>query len=137
MLVPLGFAGFLLAHALIHIAFIVPAPPATAGGPAWPFSTSESWLFARVGLRSSSGRLVATALVAATIAGFLLAALSVVGILAATLWAPGIAIGAVASVGLLLACFRPWLVLGVGIDLVLLFAALVAGWSPAAAAPQI
>ena len=36
---PVGLlvAGFLLAHAAIHVAFIAPPPPATADGPAWPF----------------------------------------------------------------------------------------------------
>ena len=38
---PVGLlvAGFLLAHAAIHVAFIAPPPPATADGPAWPFAT--------------------------------------------------------------------------------------------------
>ena len=40
---PVGLlvAGFLLAHAAIHVGFIAPPPPATADGPAWPFSTDR------------------------------------------------------------------------------------------------
>ncbi len=89
MVVRLAFAGFLMAHALIHGAFLVPTPAATAGGPAWPFSTSESWLFTRFGVSSDIARLVALALVATTLAGFALAALSVLGLAPASAWLPG------------------------------------------------
>jgi hypothetical protein len=126
MLVRLVFAGFVLAHALMHVAFLAPPPPATAGGPAWPFSTSGSWLFTRLRIGHETTRLVAFVVVATTIAGFSLAALSVVGVLPAAIWAPGIAIGAASSVGLLLAFFHPWLALGIGIDLILVWAS----WSP-------
>jgi hypothetical protein len=133
MLVRLAFAGFLLAHALIHVAFIAPAPPATAGGPTWPFSTSGSWLFRRLGIGHEATRLVALALIATTIAGFSLAALSVVGALPTAMWAPGIAIGGVSSIALLLAFFHPWLALGIGLDLVLIWAS----WSRAVSSPPI
>ena len=136
MVVRLAFAGFLLAHALIHIAFVSPAPPVAAGGPAWPFATSESWSFTRLGVGPESARLVALALVATTIAGFAMAALTVIGILPAEFWLPSIAIGAASSISLLGAFFHPWLALGVGIDLVLVWVSLVAGWSPAAWPPE-
>jgi len=126
MLVRLVFAGFLLAHALMHVAFIAPSPPATAGGPEWPFSTSGSWLFTRLGIGRETTRLIAFVLVATTIAGFLLAVLSVIGVLPAAIWAPGIAIGAASSMGVLIGFFHPWLALGVGIDLILVWAS----WSP-------
>jgi len=137
MLVQLAVAGFLLAHALIHVAFLTAAPPATVGGPAWPFSTSESWLFTRLGVGPDATRLLALALVATTIAGFSLAALSVIGILPAGIWLPSVAIGAASSMGLLISFFHPWLVLGVGIDLVLIWASLVAGWMPGASGWEI
>jgi hypothetical protein len=133
MLVRLVFAGLLLAHGLIHIAFVAPAPPATAGGPAWPFSTSQSWLFTRLGAGQDRARTFALALIATTILGFSLAALSVVGVLPTATWAPGIAIGAVSSLALLIAFFHPWLALGIGIDLILIWAS----WSPAVSGPQI
>jgi hypothetical protein len=135
MLVRLALAGFLLAHALIHIAFVSPAPPATAGGPTWPFSSSESWLLTRLRVGPETARLVALGLVATTIVGFSLAGVSVIGLLPVGIWAPGIAIGAVSSVGLLVAFFHPWLALGIGIDLVLIWAVLIAG--RAAAVPPI
>ena len=133
MLVRLAFACLLLAHALIHIAFVAPAPAATAGGPTWPFSTSESWLFTRLRTSPDSTRHVAIALIATTIAGFSLAALSVVGALPTAIWPPAIAIGAVSSLGLLIAFFQPWLGIGIGIDLILVWAS----WSPAISGTHI
>jgi hypothetical protein len=137
MFVRLALAGFLLAHALIHVAFIAPPPSATAGGPAWPFATSDSWLFTRLGISADTSRVVALALVATTVAGFVPAAMSLIGVLSAGIWLPAMTIGAVSSLGLLIACFHPWLALGVGIDLVLLWAGVVASWTPTAAGPQI
>jgi hypothetical protein len=135
MIVRLALAGFLLAHAAIHIAFIAPAPPATADGPAWPFTTNDSWLFSRLGVGPDGARLVALGLVVVTIAAFVLAALVAVGVAPISLWAPAIAMGAAASLGLLVAFFHPWLALGLAIDVGLLWATLVAGWTPLADAP--
>jgi hypothetical protein len=130
MLVQLLVAAFLLGHAALHIAFIAPAPPATADGPAWPFTTADSWLFTRIGVPSETARLVAIALVAATIAGFALAAIVALGFLPEAIWVPAILVGAVASLGLLVTCFHPWLALGVVIDVALIWACLIAGWAP-------
>ncbi len=133
MLVRLAVAGFLLAHAVIHVSFLAPAPPATAAAsPAWPFTMTHSWLFIRLDVAPEAARSVGTALVATTIAGFALAALCAIGIVPAAVWLPAIAIGTASSLALLIAFFHPWLVLGVGIDLILLWASLVAGWTPAA-----
>jgi hypothetical protein len=130
MVIRLLVAGFLLAHAAIHVAFIAPAPPVTAGGPAWPFSTADSWLFGRLGVSEATSRLVADALVALTLAAFALAALAAIGIVPAALWSPAVVIGAAASIVLLAAFFHPWLALGVAIDLGLIWAVCSAGWTP-------
>ena len=132
MFVRIAVAGFLLAHALIHIAFVSPAPPATADGPAWPFTTKDSWLFSRLGVGPSEARLVAMALVAVTVGSFAVASLVALGLSPAVLWAPAVAAGAFASLALLVAFFHPWPALGVAIDVVLLGAALVGGWVPVA-----
>ena len=137
MLARLAIAGLLLAHAAIHIAFVAPAPAATADGPPWPFTTDDSWLFSRVGVGSTEARLVATALVAVTLAAFALAALVAVGLAPVSVWMPAVAIGAVASLGLLVAFFHPWLVVGVAIDIGLLAASLVGGWTPVEGGPAI
>ena len=133
MLVRFAVAGFLLAHALIHVAFVAPAPPATADGPAWPFTTSDSWLVSRLGVGPSEARLVAMALVAVTVGAFAVASLAALGLAPVALWAPAVTAGATASLAILVAFFHPWLALGVGIDLAVLWAALVAGWIPEAA----
>ncbi len=130
MIPRLVFAGFLLGHAMIHGGFISRRPPATPGAPPWPFDPGHSWLLERLGFAGATGRLLGTALVAATIAGFALAALATFGVMPAVLWPAGVAIGAVASLGVLVVFFHPWLLLGVAINLVLLWAALVAGWTP-------
>ena len=41
MLARLLLAAFFLGHAVIHTGF-VSRPPATAGGPAWPFTLDRS-----------------------------------------------------------------------------------------------
>ena len=130
MIPRLVFAGFLLGHAMIHGGFISRRPPATPGGPPWPFDLGHSWLLDRLGLGGGASRLLGTALVAATIAGFALAALATFGVMPAVLWPAAVVIGAVASLSVLVVFFHPWLLLGVAIDLVLLWAALVAGWTP-------
>jgi hypothetical protein len=124
------FAAFLLAHGAIHASFLSPRPPATAGEPTWPFEFARSWVLTPLGPQPQTMRIVGMALVAATIAAFALAALATAGVISADLWGPASAAGAVASVVLLVLFFQPWLALGVLIDLGLLWAVLVAGWSP-------
>jgi hypothetical protein len=130
MVIRIVVAGLLLAHAAIHLAFIAPAPPATASGPAWPFTTADSWLLNRLGVGPAGARLIADGLIAVTLLGFVLAALAALGVVPAALFVPALSVGAVASIGLLSVFFHPWLVLGVAIDLGLLWAGLVAGWTP-------
>ena len=137
MLARLVVAGLLLAHAAIHVAFIAPPPAATADGPAWPFTTHDSWLFSRLGVGANEAHLVALALVAVTLAGFAFAALVAVGIAPSWLWTPAVVTGAVASLAMLIAFFHPWLVLGVAIDVVLLWASLAASWAPAAGLAEV
>ena len=130
MMFRLLVAGFLLAHGAIHAGFISPRPPATAGGPPWPFELGRSWILSPLGVDPALLRVLGLALVAATLAGLALGALGALGILPASAWAPSAAVGAVASIALLLLFFHPWLVLGLLIDIVLLWAVLVAGWRP-------
>jgi sterol desaturase/sphingolipid hydroxylase (fatty acid hydroxylase superfamily) len=130
MIPRLVIAGFLLGHALIHGGFISRRPPGAPGAPPWPFDLGHSWLLDRLGAGPGANRLVGSALVAATIGGFALGALATLGIVPAVLWPAGVAIGAVASLGVLVLFFHPWLLLGVAIDVLLLWAALGAGWNP-------
>lgn len=131
MVIRVLVASFLLAHAAIHLAFVAPSPPVTADGPAWPFTTNDSWLLPRLGLDPAAMRVVAGALVAATLIALVIAALAAIGVVPAGLWVPALTVGAIASLGLLVAFFHPWLALGIAIDVGLLWAGFVAGWMPA------
>jgi len=124
-------ATFLVAHAAIHLAFIAPSPPVTADGPAWPFTTNDSWLLERLGLDPAGMRVLAGALVAAALIALAIASLAALGVVAVGLWVPALTVGAAASLGLLIAFFHPWLGLGIAIDVGLLWAGLLAGWVPA------
>ena len=134
MLLRLLVAGFLLAHAAIHAGFISARPPATAGGPAWPFELGHSWLLSPLGMGPDALRLVGLALFAALLGGYALAAIGAVGWLPSGAWVAGVVIGSAASLAMLVAFFHPWLALGVLIDLVLLWAVLLAEWVPWTAA---
>jgi hypothetical protein len=122
--------AFLLAHGLVHLMFFAPPPPATATGPAWPFALDRSWILTPLGAGPDATRILGMALVAVTIGGFTLAAIAALGVLPDSLWVPAVVSGAVASLALLAVYFQPWLFLGVAIDLVLLWAVLIADWSP-------
>jgi hypothetical protein len=123
-------ALLLAAHGLVHASFVSPAPPATPGGPQWPFDITHSRLLGPIGLSASAIRSVGIALLAVVLAGYLAAALSVVGILPGSLFVPAVVAGSVASGAMLVVFFHRWLVLGLVIDAVLLWAVLASGWLP-------
>jgi len=123
-------ALLLIGHGVIHTGFISPRPPATAGGPPWPFSVDRSWILSTAGFDDGLVRLMGIALVATTIGAFAFAALSSIGVVPTSLWPASTALGAAASLARLVLFFHPWLVAGVAIDVVLLWATLVARWSP-------
>lgn len=119
-----------MAHALIHAAFLGPRPPATAGGPPWPFELGHSWILDPLGVGRERERLVGIALVAITLGGFALASVAALGIGPPGLWIPAAEVGSVGSLALLIAHFHPWLLLGVAIDLGLIWTVLIVGWTP-------
>lgn len=122
----------LLAHGLVHAFYFTPPPPRTAGGPEWPFEMQRSWLVTSAGLDPAVARAAGTALIFVTVALLVLAALATVGWGVPTAWWPIAALaGALASAGVLLVFFHPWIVLGLVIDLAIAWAVLVAGWRPA------
>ncbi|MCI0582316.1 MAG: hypothetical protein L0227_05365 [Chloroflexi bacterium] len=130
MLVKLLFVGFLLAHAAVHLMFFAPTPAATPGAPTWPFELGRSWALSPLGAGSDTLRILGVALVAVLIGAYALAALASFGIGPVGLWVPAIAAGTVASLALLGLWYLPWLTIGVGIDLVLLWLVLVSSWAP-------
>jgi hypothetical protein len=131
MIPPLPIAAFLLAHALVHVAFLGPRPPATAGGPPWPFELGHSWILDSFGVRAERARLVGAAFVLVTLAGFAIASLAAFSIGPPGLWIGGVVAGSVASLAVLVTYFHPWLLLGVVIDLGLIWIVLIHGWTPA------
>jgi hypothetical protein len=125
----LALAAFLVGHALIHLGFVSPRPPATPGGPPWPFDLGRSWLVGR-GAPRAMVRGVAAVLLVVSLSAYAAAALGILGILAPGTVVPAVVAGTVASLALLIGAFHPWLVIGIGIDVVLLWVTTFAGWTP-------
>jgi hypothetical protein len=122
---------FLAAHGLIHASFLSPAPPRTAGGPEWPFELTRSWLV--TGLQMDPGIVRSAGIVlAVTSAGLLvLAGLATAGWIVPSTWWGGLSLaGAASSLVTLLLFFHPWLMVGVAIDVGLVWLVVGAGWSP-------
>jgi hypothetical protein len=130
VLVKLLLAVFLFAHGAIHLTYLSPRPPATASGPSWPFALDRSWALSPLGVEPRVLRVIGIALAVVTLAAFTLAAASALGVVPQALWTSAVALGAAASLGLLVIFFHPWLILGVAIDLALLGATLIARWTP-------
>ncbi len=124
-------AALLIGHGVVHVMFAVPAPAATEGGPDWPFDMAGSWAINGAGLDLNVVRAVGLALIAVVVVGFALAALATVGIVVPSgWWQPTVAVAAIASAVLLVLCFEPQLVLGLGIDAVLLWVVVTNAWVP-------
>jgi hypothetical protein len=129
-------AAFLLGHGLVHVMFIAPQPPpATAGQGTgnieYPFDAGKSWLVSAHVLDLKSVRPIVAVLVAVVVLGYGLAALATVGILVpASWWSLLVIVATLASAALMVVALSPGLVLGMAIDLVLLWLAIVAAWSP-------
>lgn len=130
MVTHLLLAGLLLAHAAIHAGFLAPRPPVTAGGPPWPFQLDRSWALDRFGVDAGTRRVLALTLVAVTLVGFGLAALTAVQLAPAALWVPAATIGSIGSIALLGVFFHPWLILGLAIDVAILIAVRALDWTP-------
>lgn len=124
-------AALLIGHGLSHLMFAVPSPAATGGGPDWPFDMSRSWAITGAGLDLNLVRAIGLALIAVVVGGFALAALSTVGVLVPSgWWQPAVAVSAVASAVVLVLFFEPQLVLGLGIDAVLVAVVATRSWVP-------
>ena len=126
------FAALLVAHGLVHLLFLVPSPAAGAeGGPGWPFDLERSWAAVRLGLGSGAVHAIALVLIAVTIGAFALAGLATAGILVpAAGWGPLVAVGSIVSLCLLVLALSPQLVLGIGLDVLLLWLVAVGTWRP-------
>jgi hypothetical protein len=130
MLLKVFLAGFLFLHGAIHVSYLAPRPPATPGGPVWPFTLERSWLLTAMAVPAELTRLIGLALVVATLASFAFAAAAMLGLFPSGLWPAAVAVGAGTSLAVLALYFHPWLVIGVVIDLALLAVVMIARWSP-------
>ena len=116
------FAVILLGHGLVHLLYILPEPESSEQS--WPFDMTESWAGANL-------RVLGLVLIGVTIVGFLLAALAAAGVtLPAIWWQTAVVVGAVASAAALILFWDPQLILGVGINVVLIWVALAKVWVP-------
>ncbi len=124
-------AALLLGHGLVHLMFLVPAPPAADGTAEWPFDMARSWAVSSAGIDGSTVRTAGAVLITVVVAGFVLAALSTVGIIVPSgWWPPIVAVSSVGSAILLVLFLEPQLVLGLGIDAALLWVVLARSWLP-------
>jgi hypothetical protein len=127
---------FLVGHALVHLGYLSPVPPQSAGGPEWPFEMSKSWLVTNVGFSADLVRPIGTVLVAITVVLLLGAGLATLRFVVPHEWWQALVLtGAVASLITLALFFHPWLLFGVAIDAALLYLVLINGWDPFAAVP--
>lgn len=116
------FALFLVAHGLVHSLYLLPKP----NDPKYPFHFGGSWFAELVGKISLP---IGGFLVILTIASFTLVGTALLG-------APGlesiikqlVVTGAVSSLLVLVLFWRTWMVVGVIIDLVVLYGFLMLGW---------
>jgi hypothetical protein len=129
------FAAFLLGHGWVHVMYLVPQPRATAAaanGSQYPFELDHSRALSALGLAPAAQRLLGTLLVAATIGGYLVAALATIPVIVPpSAWAGLVVASSVASLALLGLFFNRNLVVGVAIDVVLLAVAVSSVWMPA------
>jgi hypothetical protein len=128
---PWLLAAVLIGHGVVHTMFAI-SPAATAGGPEWPFDMARSWVVTGAGVDPSVVHTIGMALIVIVAGGFALAALSTVGLVVPAGWWQGAVAGSAAtSLVVLVLFFNPQLVLGIGIDALLLGAVATRAWAPA------
>jgi hypothetical protein len=129
-------AAFLLGHGLVHIMFAAP-PPADPNSPAadFAFDLGRSWLVTSGLLSAPAVRAIVLVVVTATVVGYALTAMATVGLLVpAGWWSPLLLGSTIASLALMFIGLSATLVLGIAIDIVLLWAVLATVWSPVSTA---
>lgn len=123
------FAAVLAGHGAVHLLFVVPAPEGTPSP--WAFDMSRSWISARLGSGVDASRAVGSGLIALAVVGFILAGLSTVGLIVPSgWWPPIVAASALVSSGLLALYFNGQLVVGLGINALLIWVVLAGLWVP-------
>ena len=128
-------AAILFGHGWVHLMFLFPKPGAPEGDkPAvdWPFDLRGSWLAARVGSRPGAFVAVGRVVAVVTFVLAILAALATAGILVPAAWWQGLVVASsLASLVMLAVWFAPMLLLGILIDIALIWLAIAGPWRPA------
>ena len=131
---PWLLALLVFAHGWVHLMFVFPkpeSPNATVGRSEYPFDFERSWLILRQGLDAALVRRVGLVVMALTFALSLLAALSTVDLLVpADWWAGPMIAAAVASTVTLVLFFSPALIIGFGINALMVALVVSGSWSP-------
>jgi len=132
---PWLLALLVFAHGWVHLMFVFPKPASAnnyAGVSEYPFDFGRSWLIRRQGLGPGLVKQIGIVVMTVTFALSLLAALSTVGLLVPSGWWAGLMIATAAASTLTLALFySPALILGFGINALLVALVVSGSWSPA------
>jgi hypothetical protein len=116
--------GFLLVHGMLHLAIWLPHPDPRPEHPA-PFEPDHSRVLTAVHVEQQTTHRVAVVLAATTAAAYVVSAIAVG--LDQPSAAGLVAIAAVIGLGMKVLYFDPWLLIGIGLDALVLTSA-VAGW---------
>ena len=123
-------AIFLILHGLVH-AILAMVPNPDSADPVFATFFSRSWLLSGLGLSESAAKPMAIILAAMATIGFIAAGLGLLDILVPFDWWRTLAIAsAVVSLLLLLLFWHPYVIVGVVIDVVILFGLIFTDWTP-------
>ncbi len=132
---PWLLAVLVFAHGWVHLMFVFPKPQSPNddfGGSGYPFDFARSWLVTRQGLDLQLVSRIGLVLMVLVFGLSRLAALATVGVIVPTAWWAGLMIGAAAASTVMLALFySPALILGFGINALIVALVLSGSWSPA------
>ena len=118
----LAAAAFLVLHGVIHLAYATPKRE----DPRYPFVPERTWFATAVHLPPAPARAAFATLAAATTAAYVLAAVGLV--IDASWWGPAAVAGSALSLIELVLGFHVWLVLGVAIDVAIVYTVVSAHW---------
>jgi hypothetical protein len=122
---------FIIAHGLVHAGLAAaPVPDDPDSNPGAFFTSPErSWLLPKLGIKPSTVQWIGIGLVAMAILGFILAGLGVFGVPGLDqIWRTTAVVSAAVSLLLLGLFWHPWLIVGVLIDIGIIFSLLWANW---------
>lgn len=120
-------AALLIGHGAVHLLF---AAPGDRGRDAWPFDMDNSWI-TTLGADARAVRVAGWGLIAIVVVGFLTSGLSTVDTVVPAGWWPAAVVGSsIASIVALVVFFNPQFVLGLAIDVALVWLAGFGPWAP-------